>query len=45
MPAMTMVFHIKDKAILGSVKVGDKVKFKAISESGNFVVTEMQPSQ
>ncbi len=45
MPAMTMVFQVKDKAMLGGVKVGDKVKFKAVSEGGKYVVTEMKASQ
>ena len=42
MPAMTMVFHVKDKAMLGAVKAGDKVKFKAINDAGKFTITEMQ---
>ena len=42
MPAMTMVFVVKDKALLDKLKVGDKVKFKAISDAGKFTVTEMQ---
>jgi Cu(I)/Ag(I) efflux system periplasmic protein CusF len=43
MPAMTMVFVLKDKALLGQLKVGDKVTFKAISENGKYTVTEIQP--
>ena len=42
MPAMTMVFVVKDKAMLDSVKAGDKVRFKAVSDAGKFTVTEMQ---
>ena len=42
MPAMTMVFVVKDKAMLDSLKAGDKVRFKAVSEAGKFTVTEMQ---
>ena len=42
MPGMTMVFVVKDKALLDKLKVGDKVKFKAISDAGKFTVTEMQ---
>ena len=43
MPAMTMVFLIKDKAMLDKLKAGDKVKFKAINDAGKFTVTEIQP--
>jgi Cu(I)/Ag(I) efflux system periplasmic protein CusF len=42
MPAMTMVFTVKDRALLDSVKAGDKVRFKAVQEAGRFVVTEIQ---
>jgi Cu/Ag efflux protein CusF len=42
MPPMTMVFTVKDKAMLDQVKPGDKVKFKAAKEGGNYVVTEIQ---
>ena len=42
MPAMTMVFVVKDKAMLDKVQVGDKVKFKAVNEAGKYTVTEMQ---
>ncbi len=44
MPPMTMVFQLKDKALLAGIKVGDKVKFKAISEGGKYVVTEIKHS-
>ena len=43
MPAMTMVFVVKDKAMLDKLKAGDKVKFKAINDAGKFTVTEIQP--
>ena len=42
MPAMTMVFNVKDKAMLANVKSGDKVKFKAVNDAGKVTVTEMQ---
>ncbi len=45
MPAMTMVFVVKDKALLGKLKAGDKVQFKAINEGGKYTVTEMQPAR
>jgi len=45
MPAMTMVFQVKDPALLDSVKVGDKVKFKAEKIGGAFVVVDVQPAR
>jgi Cu(I)/Ag(I) efflux system periplasmic protein CusF len=42
MPGMTMVFQVKDPAMLDQVKVGDKVKFNAEKTEGAFVVTEIQ---
>lgn len=45
MPAMTMVFGVKDKAMLDKLKAGDKIKFKAINDAGKFTVTEMQVVQ
>ena len=45
MPGMTMVFAVKDKAMLEKLKTGDKVKFKAVNEGGKFTVTEIQSAQ
>lgn len=45
MPGMTMVFTAKDKAMLASVKAGDKVKFMVVSEGGTMVVTDIQPAK
>ena len=42
MPAMTMAFHVKDKAMLEPLKTGDTVKFKAVKDGGRYVITEMQ---
>lgn len=42
MPPMTMVFVVKDKAMLDSVKTGDKVRFKVVNDAGKFTVTELQ---
>jgi Cu(I)/Ag(I) efflux system periplasmic protein CusF len=44
MPGMTMVFVVKDKAMLEKFKAGDKVKFKAIKDDGKYTVTELQPA-
>ena len=43
MPGMTMVFQVKDKAMLDKLKPGDKVQFKAVNDGGKFTVTEIQP--
>ena len=42
MPGMTMVFQIRDTALLEAFKAGDKVKFAAEKLDGAFVVTGMQ---
>ncbi|XVJ69800.1 MAG: copper-binding protein [Rhizobacter sp.] len=42
MPRMTMVFVVRDKAQLAQLKPGDKVKFRAVNESGKFTVTDIQ---
>ena len=42
MPPMTMVFQVKDKAALDTVKEGDKVKFTAERVKGAYVVTSLQ---
>jgi Cu/Ag efflux protein CusF len=42
MPPMTMVFVVKDKAMLDKLKAGDKIKFKAINDAGKYTVTELQ---
>ncbi|MGH8618630.1 MAG: copper-binding protein [Burkholderiales bacterium] len=42
MPPMTMVFQVKDPALLDLVKTGDKVKFAAEKDGGNYTVTSME---
>ena len=42
MPAMTMVFQVKDPAMLDQVKSGDKVKFRAEKLGGSFTVIRME---
>jgi len=42
MPPMTMVFQVKDKALLDQAKPGDKVKFDAEKVGGAFVVTRIE---
>ena len=43
MPPMTMVFQVKDPAMLDKVKAGDKVKFVAEKVGGAFTVTQIEP--
>lgn len=42
---MTMVYRVKDPAMLKQVKVGDKVKFEAASVDGTFMVTKIQTAK
>lgn len=42
MPAMTMVFQVKDAAMLDAVKAGAKVKFNAERTGGALVVTHIE---
>jgi len=45
MPAMTMVYRVKDAAMLDQVKAGDRVKFHAEKVGGAFTVTKIEPAQ
>lgn len=45
MPPMTMVFQVKDQAMLDQVKAGDKVKFQAEKVGGEFTVTKIEPAK
>ena len=45
MPSMTMVFQVKDAAMLDKVKAGDKVKFSANKIGGAIVVTDIQANK
>lgn len=42
MPPMTMVFQVKDPAMLEKVQKGDKVKFKAAMAGSAMIVTEIE---
>ena len=44
MPGMTMVFQVKDAAMLNNIKVGDSVRFSAEKAGGAIVVTTIQPA-
>jgi Cu/Ag efflux protein CusF len=45
MPAMTMVFQVRDPAMLDEVKAGDKIKFDAEKVGGAFTVTKIEPAK
>ena len=45
MPPMTMVFQVKDPAMLDKVKAGDKVKFQAEKAGSAFTVTLIERAQ
>ncbi len=45
MPGMTMVFQVKDAAMLDSIKAGDKIKFKAEQSGSAIVVTDIQAAK
>lgn len=42
---MTMVYRVKDAAMLQQVKVGDKVDFEAEEAASGYTVTKMQKSK
>jgi len=44
MPPMSMVFQLQDKALLGDVKAGDRVRFTADKVNGSYTVLEIQPA-
>ncbi len=45
MPPMTMVFHVKDRAFLDKVKVGEKVRFAAEQDAGALTVTAIEAAK
>lgn len=45
MPPMTMVFRVKEPAMLDQVKSGDKVKFQAEKIGGAFTITKLEPAK
>jgi Cu(I)/Ag(I) efflux system protein CusF len=42
MPAMSMVFQVKEPAMLDTVKTGDKIKFRAEKTGGAYTVTQIE---
>src|SRR3990167_1349937 len=45
MPGMTMVFVVKDKALLDKTTVGAKIQFMVTNENGQMTVTDIQPTK
>lgn len=45
MPPMSMVFQVKDAALLGRVKAGDKIRFTADKINGAYTVLTLEPVQ
>jgi len=45
MPAMTMVFQVKDPAMLEQVKAGDKVKFRAEKIGAAYIIVNLEPAK
>jgi Cu(I)/Ag(I) efflux system periplasmic protein CusF len=45
MPPMTMVFEVKDAALLEKLKNGDKVRFRAEQIGGVYTVTAIEPRE
>lgn len=44
MPPMTMVFQVKDAALLEKLKAGDKIRFVAENTPSGLVVTDIRPA-
>jgi Cu(I)/Ag(I) efflux system protein CusF len=45
MPPMTMVFQVRDPALLDKVKAGDKVRFQATKDGSAYVVTAIEAAK
>jgi Cu(I)/Ag(I) efflux system protein CusF len=45
MPPMTMVFQVKDAAMLDRLKVGDKIQFSADKIGSTYVVTRIESAK
>lgn len=42
MPAMTMVFQVRDRTLLAGLKVGEQIRFRAENPGGTLTVTEIR---
>ena len=45
MPAMTMVYRVKDPAMLDQLQAGDKIDFSADKINGAYTVTQVKPAR
>jgi len=45
MPGMTMVFQVKEDAMLDKVQAGDKVRFQAEKIDGKFTITKLEAAR
>ncbi len=45
MPAMTMVFQVRDAALLDKAKVGETVNFTVAKEGGAMVLKSVEPKK
>ena len=45
MPNMTMVFRVKNPAMLDQVKAGDRVRFAADKIGGQYTVVGIEPAK
>jgi Cu/Ag efflux protein CusF len=45
MPPMTMVFKVKDAALLDKLQTGDRVRFKVEKLGASYVVTEIEAAK
>lgn len=44
MPPMTMVFQVRNKALIEKVQVGETVKLTVVQEGGKLVITDIKPA-
>ena len=42
MPAMTMVFQVRDATLLDKIAAGDRIRFTAEQQQGAYVVTRVE---
>lgn len=45
MPAMTMVFQVREAALLDRMNVGDKILFSVEKQQGSYVVTDVKAAK
>ncbi len=45
MPPMSMVFQVKDPALLDKAAVGAKVRFQAVQEGGSYLLTALEAAK